>query len=89
MYTEGKPAEGNVNGLGNNVEVPGGKKHIVLTGCVIIFEMPATLSLFIKSSIYTCRTDICQIIKQLRQKYSVSIGLLRSYMKRLFGLLEL
>ena len=32
-------------------------KHSVLTGCVIIFEMTVTPSLFIKSSIYTCRTD--------------------------------
>ena len=62
--------------------------HSVLTGCVIILEMPLTLSLFIKSSIYTCRTDMRQIIKHLRQKDSGQINLLRSFMKIIFKLLE-
>ena len=42
--------------------------HSVLTGCVAIFEIPVTPSLFIKSSFYTCRIDMCQMIKHLRQK---------------------
>ena len=61
--------------------------HSVLTGCVIVFEMPVTLSLFIKSSIYTCRTDMCQMLKHLHLKNSGPIELLRSYMKRIFKLL--
>ena len=63
--------------------------HSVLTGCVIIFEMSVTPLLFIKSSIYTCRTDMCQMIKHLRQKNSGPIDILRSYMKRIFKLLKL
>ena len=42
--------------------------HCVLTGCVIIFEMTVTPSLFIKSPIYTCRADMCQMINHLHQK---------------------
>ena len=37
--------------------------HSVLTGCVIIFEMTVTPSLFVKSSIYTCRIDMYPMIK--------------------------
>ena len=75
-----KEASPNINNLGS--------PHSVLTGCVIIFEMPVTPSLFIKSSIYTCRTDMCQIIKHLHQKVSGQIDLLKSYMNRIFKLLE-
>ena len=57
------------------------KEHSVLTGCMIIFEIPVTLSLFIKSSIDTCRTDMCQIIKHLHQKISGRIDLLKSTWK--------
>ena len=63
--------------------------HSVLTGCVIIFEMTVTPSLFIKSSIYTCRTDMYQMINHLHQKNLGLIDPLRSYMKRIFELLKL
>ena len=65
-----------------------GDRHSVLTGCMIIFEMRVNPSLFIKSSIYTCRIDICQTIKHIHPKKSGPIDLLRSYMKRIFKLLE-
>ena len=42
--------------------------HSVLIGYVIIFEMPVTPSLLIKSSIYTCRIDMRQIIKHIQPK---------------------
>ena len=74
--------------LPNFVNVSNYLDHSVSTGCVINFEMPVTLSPFIKSSIYTCRTYICQMIKHLHQKNSGPIDLLRSYMKRIFKLLE-
>ena len=56
--------------------------HSVLTGCVIIFEMSVSPSLFIKLSIYTCRTDMCQIIMHIHQKITGQIDILKSYMKR-------
>ena len=62
--------------------------HSVLKGCVIIFEMTVTLSLFIKSSIYACRTDIYQLINHLHQKNLDLIDPLRSYIKRIFELLK-
>ena len=62
--------------------------HSVLTGCVIIFQMTVTPSLFIKSSIFTCRTDIRQMINHLHQKNLGLIDPLRSYMKRIFELLK-
>ena len=62
--------------------------HSVLIGCVTIFEMPVTLSLFIKLSIYNCRTDMRQMIKHLHQKNSDQINFLKSYMKRIFKLLK-
>ena len=65
-----------------------GGKHSVLTGCVIIFEMTVTLSLFIKSFIYTCRIDMHQMINHLHQKNISLIDPLRSYMKRIFELLK-
>ena len=52
------------------------------------FEMPVTPSLFIKSPIYTHRIDMCQTIKHIHPKKSGPIDLLRSYMKRIFKLLE-
>ena len=62
--------------------------HSVLTGCVTIFEMTVTPSLFIKSSIYTCRTDMYQMINHLHQKKLGLIDPLRSYMKRIYELLK-
>ena len=62
--------------------------HSVLTVCVIIFEMTVTPSLFIKSSIYTCRTDMYQMTNHLPQKHLGLIDPLRSYMKRIFELLK-
>ena len=62
--------------------------HSVLTGCVIIFEMTITPSLFIKSSIYTYRTDMYQMIKSSSPKNLGLIDPLIICMKRIFELLK-
>ena len=41
--------------------------HSVLVGHVIDFEMPVTLSLSIKASIWASRTGMCQVIKHIYQ----------------------